>query len=91
MKSRFVRHDINPITCVMARKACPWSKADLAEAAGVGLSTITRFETVAIDLRRSLCARKLQDALEKMGIEFVDDRTVRVPAAWVEELQEEGI
>lgn len=53
----------------MARAALDWGVRDLSVAAGVGINTVTRFEsgrnvTVAT-------IQKIQNALEKAGVEFL--------------------
>jgi transcriptional regulator with XRE-family HTH domain len=53
----------------MARAALSWSTATLAEAAGVGLNTVNRFEAGA-DARLS-SVEKMKAALEAAGIEFI--------------------
>lgn len=53
----------------MARAALNWSTVELAQAAGVGLNTVNRFERGA-DVRVS-SVNKIQGALELAGIEFI--------------------
>ncbi len=53
----------------MARAALDWGVKDLSLAAGIGINTVTRFESgrnVTIDT-----IQKIQVALETAGIEFI--------------------
>ncbi len=53
----------------MARAALDWGVKDLSLAAGVGINTVTRFESgrnVTV-----VTIQKLQNALEKAGVEFI--------------------
>ena len=55
-----------------ARAALRWSVVDLAQAAGVGVQTIKRFEaTEGVPPTRSSTLINLQGALEAAGIEFI--------------------
>lgn len=61
---------ITPAQLRMARGAIEWSAKDLAEASGVGESTIRRYETGRGDMfPHNLTA--LQSALEKQGVVFL--------------------
>lgn len=63
---------MTPEQCRMARAALGWSSHDLAEAAGVGISTVNRFETdQATPIEATLAAMKR--ALENAGAIFLDD------------------
>ena len=53
-----------------------WSTQQLAQRAGVGWSTVKRFEDVdQIPNSRSDTLSKIQEALEAAGIEFIGDPT----------------
>ena len=57
-----------------ARMLLGWSQADLGEAAGLGRVTVPRIEAVDGELGgRSKTRAKIRTALEKAGIEFLDD------------------
>lgn len=63
---------ITAIQSKMARTALGWNTADLAKAAGVGISTVNRFETgQATTIPATLAA--IQRALEGAGIVFLAD------------------
>jgi transcriptional regulator with XRE-family HTH domain len=65
------RFPVNPRQCRAARALLDWTQAELAERAGVGLSTVQTFELEW----RSNSAEKIQDirlALENAGIMFLD-------------------
>lgn len=54
----------------MARAALEWSTGELARAAKVGISTVSRFETSqAVPIKASLAA--MQSALEAAGVVFL--------------------
>lgn len=55
----------------MARAALDLGVKDLAELAGVGVNTVSRFENGAEALISTATA--LQSALEKKGIEFIPE------------------
>ncbi|WP_349262474.1 helix-turn-helix transcriptional regulator [Geminicoccus sp.] len=56
----------------MARAALGWNASQLATAANVGITTITRFETgQSLPIPNTLAA--IQRALEQGGIEFIPD------------------
>jgi transcriptional regulator with XRE-family HTH domain len=55
----------------MARAAVGWGVRELAEKAGVTANTVTRIENGA-DAKQSTMDR-LQQALESVGIEFIDE------------------
>ena len=57
-----------------ARGLLKWSQSELANAAGVGLSTIKRMESGG-ELVRGISNNvwKVQRALEDVGIEFIDE------------------
>jgi len=51
-----------------------WSQEELASAAGISLPTIKRLEAAKGLLGgRETTAQKISDALEKAGIEFIDE------------------
>ena len=57
-----------------ARTLVGWSQEKLASAAGVSLPTIKRLEAVEGVLGgRETTAQKIRDALEKGGVEFIDE------------------
>ena len=60
---------ISAIQCRMARAALDWTVADLAAAAGVGTTTIVRFEGGLATANRSTVA-SIERALEAAGIRF---------------------
>ncbi len=60
----------------MARAALGWGTRDLAREAGIGVSTVTRFETGQKEPTKANLAA-IQRALETAGIEFTDDGGVR--------------
>ena len=62
---------MNANQCKMARVALDWTTRKLAEAAGVGLNTVNRFEG-GMNSRKANVA-KIRSALESSGIEFADD------------------
>jgi predicted transcriptional regulator len=57
-----------------ARMLLGWSQADLGEAAGLGDATVPRLEAAGGDLGgRPETSEKIVAALEKAGVEFLDD------------------
>ena len=55
-----------------ARGALNWSVGDLAEKSGVGTATIVRYEsTREVPATRKGNLRKIRNALESAGIEFI--------------------
>lgn len=61
---------MTPAQCRMARVALQWTTADLAKAADVGNSTVSRFETGdAKPIKHTLAA--MQRALEEGGVVFM--------------------
>ena len=62
---------MTPAQCRAARGLLDWTQVKLAEAAGVGLTTVTSFE------RSWRCnypdkIQAMQSALEAAGVEFID-------------------
>jgi DNA-binding XRE family transcriptional regulator len=62
---------MTPDQCRMARAALKWSTQQLADAAGVGLNTVNRFERGS-DARMS-SADKMERALRRAGVAFIDE------------------
>lgn len=62
---------MTPEQCRMARAALKWSTQKLAEAAGIGVNTINRFED-GQDARLST-VEKMRSTLEAAGIIFLAD------------------
>ena len=62
---------INGDQCRMARAALRWSAAELGKVAGVGLSTVQRFERGGGLQGRNLAA--IQKAFEEAGIQFIPE------------------
>jgi predicted transcriptional regulator len=57
-----------------ARELVAWSQEELAEKSGVSLPTIQRLEAAGGDLGgRPETGEKIMAALEKAGVEFLDD------------------
>jgi len=56
----------------MARAALDWTASQLAEQAGVGVTTVSRFEGGQTTPNRATLAA-LQRALEAAGIEFIPE------------------
>ena len=57
-----------------ARTLIGWSQEELASAAGISLPTIKRLEAADGMLGgRETTAKKIRSALEKAGIEFIDE------------------
>jgi transcriptional regulator with XRE-family HTH domain len=54
-----------------ARALIGWSQADLADAAGVPLSTVDRFETEAPDNVPAEAVARIGAALESAGVTFI--------------------
>jgi transcriptional regulator with XRE-family HTH domain len=68
---------ITPIQSKMARVALGWGTRELAAAAGVGASTVMRFETGKVNPNRATLAA-IRRALEDAGVEFLDDDGLRL-------------
>jgi transcriptional regulator with XRE-family HTH domain len=54
-----------------ARALIGWSQAELADAAGLPLSTVDRFETGAPDSVPAEAVAKMRAALESAGVAFI--------------------
>src|SRR5258706_12032132 len=65
-----IRHSITPGQCRAARALLDITQPQLAEAAGLGLSTIVDFEKSRRDVSRA-AVHALQTALEKAGVRFI--------------------
>ena len=65
-----IRHSITPRQCRAARALLDITQPELAEAAGLGLSTIVDFEKSRRDVSRAAVVA-LQRALEKAGVRFI--------------------
>ena len=65
-----IRHSITSGQCRAARALLDITQPELAEAAGLGLSTIVDFEKSRRDVSRA-AVHAIQKALEKAGIQFV--------------------
>jgi transcriptional regulator with XRE-family HTH domain len=63
---------IDPRQCRAARALVGWSQPQLAEACGLGLSTVVDFERVRRDVS-SDAALRMRVALERAGVEFIDE------------------
>jgi DNA-binding XRE family transcriptional regulator len=66
-----IRHLITPGQCRAARALLDITQPQLAEAAGLGLSTIVDFEKSRRDVSRA-AVRSLKVALEKAGVGFIE-------------------
>lgn len=62
---------MTPEQCRMARAALNWTSTKLAREAGVGISTVARFEKERGALIPSTLAA-IRKAFEDAGIEFID-------------------
>ena len=62
---------MTPIQCKMARAALGWGIRDLADAADIATSTVSRFEAEQNINLSSLNAMK--EALEKAGVQFIPE------------------
>jgi DNA-binding XRE family transcriptional regulator len=65
-----IRHSITSGQCRAARALLDITQPELAEAAGLGLSTIVDFEKSRRDVSRA-AVHAMQKALEKAGIHFI--------------------
>jgi transcriptional regulator with XRE-family HTH domain len=71
---------ITPQQCRAARAGLDWTRDELAQKAGVGLSTVASFEREEGSPRGpNLAAIRL--ALEKVGVRFTEDGCVCFPEA----------
>jgi DNA-binding XRE family transcriptional regulator len=73
---------ITSAQCRAARALVDWSRERLANAAAVDLQTVVDFEHDASDTRAAI-KNAIQTALERAGVEFIDDGKpgVRIKAA----------
>ncbi len=62
---------MTPAQCRAARGLLRWSQSDLADKAGVSLSTVKDFETEQRNPRGGNL-EAMQQALEAIGVEFID-------------------
>jgi transcriptional regulator with XRE-family HTH domain len=58
--------------CRAARGLLDWSQLELADAAGIGIVTVRQVEAGATEPRRATLV-VLRQALEKAGVEFIDE------------------
>jgi hypothetical protein len=65
-----IRQSITSGQCRAARALLDITQPDLAEAAGLGLSTIVDFEKSRRDVSRA-AVHAMQKALEKAGVQFI--------------------
>jgi predicted transcriptional regulator len=65
-----IRHSITSGQCRAARALLDITQPELAEAAGLGLSTIVDFEKSRRDVSRA-AINAIQNALEKAGVQFI--------------------
>jgi ribosome-binding protein aMBF1 (putative translation factor) len=63
---------ITAIQCKMARAAVGWGIRDLAQHAGVGVATITRFENEQVGANQAT-VEAIQRTLEAAGVEFIPE------------------
>lgn len=63
---------ISPSQCRAARGLLKWTQPKLADASGIGLSTINRYENET-RLPRETAVRRLKEALEGAGVEFLSE------------------
>jgi len=61
---------ISPSQCRAARGLLKWTQPRLAEASGIGLSTINRYENETRPPRESAVVQ-LRTALEAAGVQFI--------------------
>ena len=62
---------ITPAQCRMARAGLRWTEAQLAQAAGLSLATVHRFEN-ELHKPKPATAEALHRALEAAGVEFTN-------------------
>jgi len=63
---------ISPEQCRAARGLLAWSQQELARAAGVGIVTVHQLEAGISEPRRATI-QVIRSALEKAGVEFIDE------------------
>ncbi|TPN38678.1 helix-turn-helix transcriptional regulator [Mesorhizobium sp. B2-3-3] len=64
--------DMTPDQCRAGRALIKWTQQQLADAAGIGIATLTLFESGATD-PRSATIQVLQRALGDAGVVFLGD------------------
>jgi predicted transcriptional regulator len=65
-------HMITPEQCRAARALLDWSQQELADTAAVGIVTVRQLEAAVHQPRRSTLT-VIRLALEKAGVEFIDE------------------
>ncbi len=63
---------MSPSQCRAARGLLKWTQPKLADASGIGLSTINRYENETRPPRKTAVLR-LREALEGAGVEFLSE------------------
>jgi transcriptional regulator with XRE-family HTH domain len=66
---------LTPEMLKAARAALGWSRQDLAKRASLSTGTVVGFELLSADPKIST-VQKLQRALERAGIEFIEERGI---------------
>lgn len=71
---------MTPAQCRAARALLDWTQPQLANAAGLGLSTVVDFEkqrraTISVDAKIAI-----RNALESAGVDFINGTGVKVRA-----------
>jgi transcriptional regulator with XRE-family HTH domain len=67
-----IEKQLSSSQCRMARAALDWTALQVAEQAGVGVTTVVRFERGQTAPNRATLAA-LQRALETAGVEFIPE------------------
>jgi transcriptional regulator with XRE-family HTH domain len=66
-----------------------WSQLELAQAASVGVATVRRLEAADTQIRGSVdSVWKIQQALERAGIEFISEEGGKGPGVRLKRAQE---
>ena len=65
---------MTPAQCKAARALLGWSQTRLAEAAGLGRSTVTDLELGSREVSSDELVAKLLAALERAGVEFINGK-----------------
>jgi predicted transcriptional regulator len=63
---------VSPEQCRAARGLLDWSQQELALRAGIGIVTVRQLEAGTIEPRRATLT-VVRQALEKAGVEFIDE------------------